>query len=163
MVMSAAWQYDKGMPCGAAANAAKHLVGEAGFHGCEQAVMSHSGFLCQGIPCRALSARNHDSAHCARRPQLALSFTPRRCLASQSRIDLGSSAGLHPFGARHGLAHLSPFDSRVLVLGPRGSLVSILSRPSIWKSAQLGHVSPEFCANAAPASQICRKTDFCFD
>jgi acyl-CoA dehydrogenase len=44
MVMSAAWQYDKGMPCGAAANAAKYLAGEAGFQACEQAVMTHGGF-----------------------------------------------------------------------------------------------------------------------
>src|ERR1700684_4149057 len=33
MVMSAAWQYDNGMPCGAAANAAKYLAGGAGFPG----------------------------------------------------------------------------------------------------------------------------------
>ena len=44
MVMSAAWQYDKGLPCGAAANAAKYLAGEAGFAACEQAVMTHGGF-----------------------------------------------------------------------------------------------------------------------
>jgi acyl-CoA dehydrogenase len=44
MVMSAAWQYDNDMPCGAAANAAKYLAGEAGFHACEQAVMTHGGF-----------------------------------------------------------------------------------------------------------------------
>ncbi|MCP3441219.1 acyl-CoA dehydrogenase family protein [Bradyrhizobium sp. CCGUVB14] len=44
MVMSAAWQYDNGMPCGAAANAAKYLAGEAGFSACEQAVMTHGGF-----------------------------------------------------------------------------------------------------------------------
>lgn len=44
MVMSAAWQYDKGLPCGAAANAAKYLAGEAGFRACEQAVMTHGGF-----------------------------------------------------------------------------------------------------------------------
>jgi len=44
MVMSAAWQYDKGLPCGAAANAAKYLAGEAGFQACEQAVMTHGGF-----------------------------------------------------------------------------------------------------------------------
>ena len=43
MVMSAAWQYDKGMPCGAAANAAKYLAGEAGFQACEQ-VHTHGGF-----------------------------------------------------------------------------------------------------------------------
>jgi len=44
MVMSAAWQYDKGLPCGAGANAAKYLAGEAGYHDCEQAVMTHGGF-----------------------------------------------------------------------------------------------------------------------
>ena len=44
MVLSAAWQYDQGMPCGAAANAAKYLAGEAGFQACEQAVMTHGGF-----------------------------------------------------------------------------------------------------------------------
>jgi acyl-CoA dehydrogenase len=44
MVLSAAWQYDNGKPCGAAANAAKYLAGEAGFQACEQAVMTHGGF-----------------------------------------------------------------------------------------------------------------------
>src|SRR4051812_6950229 len=44
MVMSAGWQYDKGLPCGPAANAAKYLAGEAGYHACEQAVMTHGGF-----------------------------------------------------------------------------------------------------------------------
>lgn len=44
MVMSAAWQYDNNQPCGAAANAAKYLAGEAGFHTCETAVMTHGGF-----------------------------------------------------------------------------------------------------------------------
>ncbi|PHR48238.1 acyl-CoA dehydrogenase family protein [Cycloclasticus sp.] len=44
MVMSAAWQYDNNQPCGAAANAAKYLAGEAGFHACETAVMTHGGF-----------------------------------------------------------------------------------------------------------------------
>ena len=44
MAMSAAWQYDKGLPCGPAANAAKYLAAEAGFHACEQAVMTHGGF-----------------------------------------------------------------------------------------------------------------------
>ena len=44
MVMSAAWQYDNEQPCGAAANAAKYLAGEAGFHACETAVMTHGGF-----------------------------------------------------------------------------------------------------------------------
>jgi acyl-CoA dehydrogenase len=44
MVLSAAWQYDDGQSCGVAANAAKYLAGEAGFHACETAVMSHGGF-----------------------------------------------------------------------------------------------------------------------
>jgi acyl-CoA dehydrogenase len=44
MLMSAAWQYDQGLPCGAAANAAKYLAGEAGFSACQQAVMTLGGF-----------------------------------------------------------------------------------------------------------------------
>jgi acyl-CoA dehydrogenase len=44
MTLSAAWRYDKGLPSGAAANAAKYLAGEAGFDACQQAVMTHGGF-----------------------------------------------------------------------------------------------------------------------
>jgi acyl-CoA dehydrogenase len=44
MTLSAAWQYDKGLPCGPAANSAKYLAAEAGFRACEQAVMTHGGF-----------------------------------------------------------------------------------------------------------------------
>jgi acyl-CoA dehydrogenase len=44
MTLSAAWHYDRGLPTGAAANAAKYLAGEAGYHACEQAVMTHGGF-----------------------------------------------------------------------------------------------------------------------
>ncbi|MBN8980664.1 MAG: acyl-CoA/acyl-ACP dehydrogenase [Rhizobiales bacterium] len=44
MTMSAAWQYDQGLPCGPSANAAKYLAGEAGFDACQQAVMTHGGF-----------------------------------------------------------------------------------------------------------------------
>ena len=44
MTLKAAWQYDQGQPCGPAANSAKYLAGEAGFHACEQAVMTHGGF-----------------------------------------------------------------------------------------------------------------------
>ena len=44
MVMSAGWQYDQGLPCGPAANAAKYLAGEAGFDACQQAIMTHGGF-----------------------------------------------------------------------------------------------------------------------
>jgi acyl-CoA dehydrogenase len=44
MTMKAAWEYDQGLPCGASANAAKWLAGEAGFNACQQAVMTHGGF-----------------------------------------------------------------------------------------------------------------------
>ncbi len=44
MTLSAAWQYDKGLSCGPAANSAKYLAAEAGFRACEQAVMTHGGF-----------------------------------------------------------------------------------------------------------------------
>ena len=44
MAMKAAWEYDQGLPCGASANAAKYLAGEAGFAACTQAVMTHGGF-----------------------------------------------------------------------------------------------------------------------
>ena len=44
MAFKAAWQYDNGMPCGPAANAAKYLAAEAGFKACETAVMTHGGY-----------------------------------------------------------------------------------------------------------------------
>jgi acyl-CoA dehydrogenase len=44
MVLSAASKYDNNEPCGVAANAAKYLAGEAGFHACETALMTHGGF-----------------------------------------------------------------------------------------------------------------------
>jgi len=44
MVHKAAWLYDEGKPCGAEANAAKYLAGEACFDACQQAVMTHGGF-----------------------------------------------------------------------------------------------------------------------
>ncbi|QCK84486.1 acyl-CoA dehydrogenase [Phreatobacter aquaticus] len=44
MIMKAAWEYDSGLPCGASANAAKYLAGEAGFDACQQAIMTHGGF-----------------------------------------------------------------------------------------------------------------------
>ena len=43
MVFKAATLYDQGRPCGAEANAAKYLAGEAGFHACEQAMLTHGG------------------------------------------------------------------------------------------------------------------------
>ena len=44
MVLNAAWRYDQGLPCGAEANAAKYLAGEAGFGACETALLTHGGF-----------------------------------------------------------------------------------------------------------------------
>ncbi|MBI3054065.1 MAG: acyl-CoA/acyl-ACP dehydrogenase [Betaproteobacteria bacterium] len=43
MVFRAASLYDAGKPCGAEANAAKYLAGEAGYRACEAAVMAHGG------------------------------------------------------------------------------------------------------------------------
>ena len=44
MVTKAATLYDAGKPCGAEANAAKYLAGEAGFNACQTAVMTHGGY-----------------------------------------------------------------------------------------------------------------------
>jgi acyl-CoA dehydrogenase len=44
MVFKAASLYDAGAPCGAEANAAKYLAGEAGFKACTRAVMTHGGY-----------------------------------------------------------------------------------------------------------------------
>ncbi|MCA3711926.1 MAG: acyl-CoA/acyl-ACP dehydrogenase [Phenylobacterium sp.] len=43
MTFKAAALYDAGQECGAEANAAKYLGGEAGFHACEAAVLAHGG------------------------------------------------------------------------------------------------------------------------
>ena len=44
MMLKAAWQYDQGVPCGPAANAAKYLAAEAGFKACQTAIMTHGGY-----------------------------------------------------------------------------------------------------------------------
>jgi acyl-CoA dehydrogenase len=44
MVIKAAWQYDNGLPCGPAANAAKFLGAEAGHKACQTAVMTLGGY-----------------------------------------------------------------------------------------------------------------------
>jgi acyl-CoA dehydrogenase len=44
MVSKAAWLYDTGKSCGAEANSAKYLAGEAAFDACQQAVMTHGGY-----------------------------------------------------------------------------------------------------------------------
>ena len=43
MVFKAAWAYDRGLECGAEANAAKYLAAEAAFKTCETAIMTHGG------------------------------------------------------------------------------------------------------------------------
>ncbi len=43
MVFKAASLYDRGVPCGAEANAGKYLAAEAAFTACERAVMTHGG------------------------------------------------------------------------------------------------------------------------
>jgi acyl-CoA dehydrogenase len=43
MMLKAATLYDCGEACGAEANAAKYLAGEAGFRACETALMTHGG------------------------------------------------------------------------------------------------------------------------
>ncbi len=35
--------YDNGEECGAEANTAKYLAAEAGYHACEQAILTHGG------------------------------------------------------------------------------------------------------------------------
>ena len=44
MTLNAAWRYDQGLECGAQANAAKYLSGEAGLKACQNAIMTHGGF-----------------------------------------------------------------------------------------------------------------------
>jgi acyl-CoA dehydrogenase len=43
MMLKAAWLYDTGQECGAEANAAKFLAGEAGYRACERAVLTLGG------------------------------------------------------------------------------------------------------------------------
>jgi acyl-CoA dehydrogenase len=44
MAFKGAWLYDQGKPCGAEANAAKYLAGEACFDACQNAVMTLGGY-----------------------------------------------------------------------------------------------------------------------
>jgi len=44
LAFKAAWLYDRGRPCGAEANAAKLLGGDAGFKACDQALQTLGGF-----------------------------------------------------------------------------------------------------------------------
>jgi acyl-CoA dehydrogenase len=42
-IREASWRYDRGMPCGEQANAAKYLAADAGYQACDQAVQTHGG------------------------------------------------------------------------------------------------------------------------
>src|SRR5262249_5874426 len=44
MMFKAAWQYDQGIACGPAANAAKYLAAEAGFKACQAAIGTLGGY-----------------------------------------------------------------------------------------------------------------------
>jgi len=44
MMLKAAWQYDRGVAYGPAANAAKYLAAEAGFKTCQTAIPTHGGY-----------------------------------------------------------------------------------------------------------------------
>ena len=44
MMLKAAWEYDHGIACGPAANAAKFLAAEAGFKACQTAIATHGGY-----------------------------------------------------------------------------------------------------------------------
>jgi acyl-CoA dehydrogenase len=44
MTMNAAWQYDRGLQAGAAANASKYLAAEAALEACQTALVPHGGF-----------------------------------------------------------------------------------------------------------------------
>ena len=44
LALKAAWRFDRGLPCGREANAAKLLAAEAGFAACDAALQAHGGF-----------------------------------------------------------------------------------------------------------------------
>src|SRR5947207_13365638 len=44
LAYKAAWLFDRGLPCGAEANAAKLLGGDAGFRACDAALQTLGGF-----------------------------------------------------------------------------------------------------------------------
>ena len=44
LALKAAWLFDRGLPCGREANAAKLLAAEAGFAACDAALQAHGGF-----------------------------------------------------------------------------------------------------------------------
>jgi len=81
LTFRAAWAYDRGMPCGAEANAAKFFAAEAGFRACETAVLTHGGmgyakdFHVERMMRESMIARIAPVS-----PQLVLSFIAERVL-----------------------------------------------------------------------------------
>ena len=93
MVMKAAWLYDQKQDCGVEANAAKYLAGEAAFHACETAVMTHGGMgYSKEFQVERYLREVHDPAHradhAAHDPQLH-----RREGARPAEIVLAFAAG----------------------------------------------------------------------
>jgi len=82
MALSAGWQYDQGLPCGPAANAAKYLAAEAGFQACEQAVMTSRRLRLQprNFMSSATCAKSLDPRIAPISPQLILSFIAEKVL-----------------------------------------------------------------------------------
>jgi acyl-CoA dehydrogenase len=84
LTMRAAWAYDRGLPCGAEANAAKYFAAEAGFRACETAVLTHGGM---GYAREYHVERMMRESMIARiapvSPQLVLSFIAEKVLGQQ--------------------------------------------------------------------------------
>jgi acyl-CoA dehydrogenase len=84
LTMRAAWAYDRGLPSGAEANAAKYFAAEAGFRACETAVLTHGGM---GYAREYHVERMMRESMIARiapvSPQLVLSFIAEKVLGQQ--------------------------------------------------------------------------------
>ena len=79
--MRAGWLYDRGMPCGAEANAAKFLAGRACFDACTRAVLTHGGMgYAQEYQVERLFRESILSRIAPITEQLVLSFIAERVL-----------------------------------------------------------------------------------
>ena len=83
MVFKAASLYDQGKACGAEANASKYLAASAAHKACQRAVLTHGGMASKGIPCGAISTRNHDSGDRAISQELIKSFIAEQVLGQE--------------------------------------------------------------------------------
>src|SRR5258706_691537 len=81
MTLSAGWQYDQGLPCGPAANAAEYLAAEARLQACEQAVADPRGLRHpQGALLPPLLRAKPSPRNAPHQPQLILSFIAEKVL-----------------------------------------------------------------------------------